>query len=111
MIWYNEPLNLEGQPSEVTISLLGGYNESKYSMHKLCILFLINDQDQETNHVIEVQDPSSLSYEDPPKEDIYAKYQGKMSKIMKSATTRDYKSFLIWVKSRSLFNRGRSQSY
>lgn len=112
MIWYNEPLNLEGQPNDISISLVGGYNETKYSIYKLCILFIITDASGKgQSHVIEVQNPTSLCYEDPPKEDIYSKYQNKMAKIMSSATSRDYPGFLIWLKSRSLFNRGRSQTY
>ena len=111
MIWFNEELTFKDQPDNTTVSLLGCWQEPQFSTHKMCILFLINDGEKINKSVIEVKDPTSLCHEEPTAEEVLAKYSVKMNKIKQSISPRDYKSFLIWVKSRSLFIRGRSSSY
>lgn len=110
MIWYDQPVTIKNQPSDVTIRLVGYYQEPQFTKNKVGIAVILQDKDQKEVTILHTHDPSGLSYEDPNPEDILAKYEHRIRKIEMSFATRDLKSTKTWLKSLSLFIRGRSSS-
>ena len=110
MIWYDKKVDIKNQPPELSVSLLGYYEEPKYSQQKIGIAIVVKDAQQDEAYILHTEDPRGLAYEEPTSDEILAKYQQRLSKIELSIKSRDYKSLKIWLKSLSLFIRGRSSN-
>jgi hypothetical protein len=91
MIWYDETVNVKGTPENVTVSLIGHFDDMSRRQSLIEILVLIKfDEGLEKSIIVYSHDPTMLKAEDPSAEDILHRYQAKINKIRSTLVNIDY---------------------
>lgn len=94
MIWYEEPLSMQGLPDEYVISVMGIYHKPPSTHDIIEILIHLQSHNDSRQIVLYSHNPTMMKLEDPTAEDILCKYQAKINKISNTLSNYDYVSLL-----------------
>lgn len=91
MIWYDKEFQLEGQPSNVDIRMVGSYNPDRAPLILLCL-----SVDSKDISLFD-HNPAMMRREDPDPDDVLAKYNHKVRKYESLIASMNYSDFTVWA--------------